>query len=84
MLVKGKKIYKILKVFQVLYEQAVQGLQAFTFCVVNVNVTVAFQNFGDLKNHIILNNLKEKLVASCLVGSFSLKLYKAFKIALCN
>ena len=74
MLVKENKIYKILKVFQVLYKQAVQELQTFAFCVVNVNVTVAFQHFGDFKNHIILNNLKEKLVASCLVGSFYLKI----------
>ena len=32
-------------------EQAVQGLQAFAFCVVNVNSTVVFKHFEDLKDH---------------------------------
>ena len=55
-------------------EQAVQGLQAFAFCVVNVNSTVVFKHFEDLKDLIILNILKEKLVMSCLLGSFYLKI----------
>ena len=45
-------------------EQAVVGLQAFSFCLVNVNSTVVFKHFKDLKNLIILNNLKEKSFAS--------------------
>ena len=60
--------------FQLKTEQAVQGLQAFAFCVVNVNSTVVFKHFEDLKDLIILNILKEKLVMSCLLGSFYLKI----------
>ena len=60
--------------FQLKTEQAVQGLQAFAFCVVNVNSTVVFKHFQDLKDLIILNILKEKLVMSCLLGSFYLKI----------
>ena len=63
-------------------EQAVQGLQAFAFCVVNVNSTVVFKHFEDLKDFIILNILKEKLIMSCLLGSFILILYKVFQTAL--
>ena len=48
--------------FQSKTEQAIQGLHAFAFCEVNVNSTVVFQHFGDLKYLIILNILKEKLV----------------------
>ena len=47
-------------------EQAVQGLLAFTVCVVNVNSTVAFTHFEELKDLVILNILKEKLVMSFL------------------
>ena len=43
--------------FQSETEQAVQGLQAFDFCVVKVNSTVSFENFEYLKNIIILNIL---------------------------
>ena len=57
--------------FQLKTEQAVQGLQAFAFCVVNVNSTVVFKHFEDL---IILMILEEKLVMSCLLGSFYLKI----------
>ena len=64
--------------FQLKTEQAVQGLQAFAFCVVNVNSTVVFKHFEDLKDLIILNILKEKLVMSCLLGSFYLKILKSF------
>ena len=55
-------------------EQTVQGLQAFAFCVVNVNSTVVFKHFEDLT---ILSILKKKLVASWTL--FILKLYKAFQ-----
>ena len=48
--------------------------QAFAFCVVDVNSTVVFKHFQDLKDLIILNILKEKLVMSCLLGSFYLKI----------
>ena len=60
-------------------EQAVQGLQAFLFCLVNGNSTVIFKHLEDLKNLIILNILKEILVMSCLWALFILKLYKAFQ-----
>ena len=43
-------------------EQAVQGLQAFAFCVVTVSSKVALEHFEDLKTLIIGNLLKEKLV----------------------
>ena len=59
-------------------QQSVQGLQAFTFYIVNVNSTVVFKHFEDLKDFIILNILKEKLVMSCLLGSFYLKLVWSF------
>ena len=51
-------------------EQAVQGLQAFAFYVVNVDSTVIFRHSEGLKDLIILNILKEKLVMSCFLGSF--------------
>ena len=60
--------------FQSKTEQAIQGLQALTFCVVNVNSTVVFKYFEDLKDLIVLNILKEKLVMSCLLGSFYFKI----------
>ena len=55
-------------------KQEVQGLQAFAFCVVNVNSTVDFKDFENLKDLIILNILKEKLVISCPLGSFNIKI----------
>ena len=55
-------------------EQAVQGLQIFGFCVVNVHSTVVFKHFEDLKDLIVLKILKEKLVMSCLLRSFYLKI----------
>ena len=55
-------------------EQAVQGLQAFAFCVINVTSTVVFKHFEDLKDLTILNILKEKLVMSCLLDSIYLKI----------
>ena len=51
-------------------EQAVQGLQAFAFCVANVNSTVVLKHFEDLKDLRFWNILKEKLFMSCLMGSF--------------
>ena len=50
----------------------------FTFCVVNANSTVGFKHFVDLKDFIILNFLKEKVVISCLLGSFYLKIVQCF------
>ena len=60
--------------FQSITEQAVQGLQAFAFCVVNVNSTIVLKHFEDLKDLIIWNILKEKMVMSCLLGSFYFKI----------
>ena len=60
--------------FQLKTEQADHGLQAFLFSVVSVNSTVVFKHFEDLKNFIILNILKEKMVMSYLLGSFYLKI----------
>ena len=48
-------------------EQAVQGLQAFAFCVVNVNSTVVFKHFEDLKNLIILNISKVKMISKVMI-----------------
>ena len=59
--------------FQSKAEQADQGLKAFAFCEVNLNSTVAFEHFEDLKNLIVLNILKGKVVISCLLGSFYFK-----------
>ena len=55
------------------YKQAVKGIQEFVFCVVKVNLMVVFEHFEGLKNLIVLNTVKEKLVISCLVGYFYLK-----------
>ena len=60
--------------FQSKTDQAVPGLQAFAFCVVNFNSTVVFEHFEDLKSLIILNISKEKLVISCLLSLFYLKI----------
>ena len=49
-------------------------MQAFAFSVVNVNSAVVFGHFEYLKDLIILNILKEKLIMSCLLGSFYLKI----------
>ena len=46
----------------------------FAFRVVNIILTVVFKHFEYLKDLIILNILKEKLVMSCLLGSFYLKI----------
>ena len=68
--------------FQSKTEQAVQGLPAFAFCAVKVISTIVLEHLEDLKNPIILNILKEKLVMSWLLDSFILKLYKTFQTAL--
>ena len=60
--------------FQLKTEEAVQGLQAFAFYVVNVNSVIVFKHFEDPKDLIILNISKEKLVMSILLGSFYLKI----------
>ena len=66
------------KYFHLKTEQVVQGLQAFAFCVVNVKSTVVFKHFEDLKDLIIVNIPKEKLVISWLLSSFYLKIVKSF------
>ena len=60
--------------FQSKTKQAVQELQAFVYCAVDVNSTVASEHFESLKTLIILNIWKEKLVLSCPLGSFYLKI----------
>ena len=56
--------------FQSKTEQIFQRLEPLAFCVAKVNSTVDFKHFEDLKDLVILNNLKEKLVISCPLGSF--------------
>ena len=46
------------RVFPVENRTAVQGLQAFAFCLATINSTVVFEHFEDLRNLIILNILK--------------------------
>ena len=58
------------KYFQLETEQAVQGPQVFAFWVVNVNSTVVFKHFDDVRDFIFLNILKQKLVVSYLLASF--------------
>ena len=48
-------------------EQAVQGLQAFAFYVVNANSTVAFKHFEDLKDLIILDINKVKIISKVMI-----------------
>ena len=60
--------------FQSETEQAVQGLQAHDFYIVNVYSTIVFNHFEDLKDLIVLNILKEKFVMSCLLASFYLRI----------
>ena len=77
------------KVF--LVENRTSSPRTISFCSYVVNVVV-FKYFEDLKDLIILNIkrslrskcLKEKLVISCLLGSFFLISRKAFQIALCK
>ena len=59
-------------------QQAVQGLQAFAFCVVNVDSTLVSKHFEDLKNLIILNILYG--ITSWAL--FTVKFYKPCQIAL--
>ena len=60
--------------FQLRTEQAVYKLQAVVFFIVNVNSNVVFKHFKYLKDPIILSIMKEKLVMSCLLSSFYLKI----------
>ena len=48
--------------FQLKTEQAVLGLQSLAFCVVSVNSAAVLKHFEYLKDLIILNILKERLV----------------------
>ena len=66
------------KYFKLKADQSVPGLQAFVFCVVNVNWTVVFKDFAYFKNLIILLTLKTKFVMSCLLGSFYFKIVLRF------
>ena len=49
------------------------------FYEVNVNSTVVFKHFEDLKDLIILNILKKKWLCLASWALFILKLYKAFQ-----
>ena len=66
--------FTLKRYFQLTTEQTVQGLQAFGFCVANVYSNVVFKHFEDLKDLIILNISKEKLVFSCPLDFFYLKI----------
>ena len=48
-------------------EQVVQGLQAFVFCAVNVDWAVAFKHFKDLKDLIIFNISKVKMISKVMI-----------------
>ena len=67
--------------FQLKTEQAVQGLQAFAFYVVNVNSAVVFKHFEDLKYHYFEHFLK-KIGCLAICAVFILTLCKAFQTAL--
>ena len=71
---KQKKLIFWIKFTQKRYFQSKKP-QAAAFCVVNVNSTIVIKHFRDIKN-LILNNLNEKLVIACLLGSFYLKLFQ--------
>ena len=61
-------------------EQAVQGLQVLAFFVVHVNSTVVSKHSEDLKDLIILNILKKKIVYVLPPGLFlSQNFIKLFK-----
>ena len=57
--------------FQLKTEQAVQGLQAFAFCIVKVNWTIVFKNFEDLKELIILSISKVKMISKVMIKFLS-------------
>ena len=69
--------------FQSTAEQAVQGLQAFAFYIVNVNPTVLFKHFKDLKDRTILNILKKNWLCLSNWALFIWILCKVFQTALC-
>ena len=70
--------------FQWNTEQAVQGLLEFASCVVNVNSTVVFIHFEDLKISLFWTFWKNNWLSPASWALFILKLYKAFQIALCK
>ena len=61
------QIYSQKSYFQLKTEQAIQGLQAFAFGVVNVNSTVVFKHFEDLKDLFILNTSKVKMIRKVMI-----------------
>ena len=63
-------------------EQAVQGLEAFAFCVVNVNLAVVFKHFEDIEDLIFWTFWKKNWLCLAAWALFILKLYKAFQTAL--
>ena len=65
--------------FQLKTEQAVQLLQAFAFCVVNVKSAVVFKHYEDLKDLIIWTFWKKNWLCLASWALFILKLYKAFQ-----
>ena len=72
------------KNFQLKTEQAVQGLQTFAFCVVNVNPTVFLNILKISKISLFWKNWKKNrlFLASCALLIW--KLFKAFETALCK
>ena len=52
-------------------KQPIQQTKRVCFCIGNINSMIVFEHFRDLKNLIILNILKEKLVNSCLYLTFT-------------
>ena len=55
--------------FQLKTEQAVQGLQALAFCVVNVNLTAVFKHFEDLEDLIILSISKVRMISKVIISN---------------
>ena len=47
--------------------ELVKGLRAFASCVVNVNSTVVFKHFADLKDLITLNINKVKMISKVMI-----------------
>ena len=70
--------------FQSKTEQAVQWLQAFAFCVVNIKSAVVFKHYEDLKDLIIWTFWKKNWLCLASWALFILKLYEAFQTALCK
>ena len=71
--------------FQLKKEQAVQGLQLFAFCVVNVNLTVALKHFEDLKDLINFNSKVMIKFRSKFQFQIHLKFYRTVeKVETCD